>query len=146
MDNELFWKEPFNPNEYNELFHEYSVEPKINLKNEPKHLYDVLKNTVGELKSFSRLCILSKLKESGPKGEKMTREFIISSITSEIKDSTVVPNFFLTVLGASYIILLLESSGDRLLEFIQNVDNRMKRGVSLFELCNVLSFIEDVSK
>ena len=144
MNKENMWHQPFDGQEFDSIFNEYSIEPKILLKNEPKHLYDVVKSIVGEIKTFSRICLVAKVKETGPKNEKITREIIINTITSEIKSTSVIPNYFLALLGNQFILLLLESTGDKILEYIQFINERMESDNSVFEQCNILSYVEDV--
>lgn len=107
-NNPDLWGEPFRNDEYNDLINEYSIEPKISLKNEPKNLYDVVKTIIGEAKTYSRICIVAKLRELSYTGEKITREIIINSITAEIKSISVSPNYFLSILSGQFIVLLLE--------------------------------------
>lgn len=108
--NPNLWGEPFNKDEFTELINEYSIQPKIMLKHEPKHLYDVVKTIIGETKTFSRACLVVKIKEFNLKNEKITRESVINSITYDIKSTSVVPNYFLVMFGVSFMVLLVEVS------------------------------------
>lgn len=103
------WGEPFDGSKYEDIINGYSIENKIHLKNEPRHLYDVVNKLIGEEKTYSRICLFSRIKES-TRTDKITKERIKTDVSLCIKSITPSPNYFLTLLGENFAILLIEVS------------------------------------
>lgn len=131
---------------YQSLNEEFKLDDKIRLKEEPANLYDVVKRMYDGSPNFSRVLTISRLEEYNSKKEKLTRDMIVNSISEEIKSSIQKPrNCFIVILGSQYVMVLLESSGEKLLDYLTGLNVAIQAGRSIQTNCLVLSFIEDVS-
>ena len=135
------WGEPLNAEEFKELFSEGVEEKKIGLKTEPNSLYDVVKAMCKNSEVYSRLCLASKIREIDNINIEKLKEQIINEIKKLIEKPV---NIQILLLGTQNCFITLESSGDKLLEFMNNLNKLIKKNESIQEKTNVLCFVEDV--
>jgi hypothetical protein len=101
------WGEPLNTEDFKELFSDYVEEQKIHLKSEPTNLYQVVKSMTENRNFYSRILLVTKLKES----ENISMDHIKESILDEVKEIIEKPfNIMLVIIGAQFCLILIEVS------------------------------------
>lgn len=101
------WGAPLNPDELKEYIPEETDEAKISIKQEPKNLYQVIKAMTDQGNFYSRICLVTKLKDIEMPSLDKLKELLIDEINSFIEKPV---NILLNILGGQYCIFSLEVS------------------------------------
>lgn len=99
------WGEPLNSEDFKELFNDYVEEQKIHLKSEPTNLYQVVKSMTEKGNFYSRILLVTKLKES----DNISMDYLKESILDEVKELIEKPfNIMLVIIGVQFSLILIE--------------------------------------
>jgi len=114
-----------------------------------ENLYMQISKLYNERKTASRLLYIARIKDCDEKGEKYSRENIVSLVTTQIKtifknveteDKT---NCIIVFLDSIYAIVMIENDNDTIIDYIVNLYGEIKNNTGSHISANVIGFVEE---
>lgn len=120
-----------------------------NTKGKDESLYLQISKLYNDRKTASRLLYIARIKDSDEKGEKYTRENIVSLVTSQIKatfkkiDTDDKTNCIIIFLDSTYAIVMIENNHDIIIEYAVSLHNDIKENTGSHISANIIGFVEE---
>lgn len=118
-------------------------------KGKDETLYLQISKLYNDRKTASRLLYIARIKDSDEKGEKYTRENIVSLVTSQIKgifkkvDNEDRTNCIIIFLDSTYAIVMIENNHDTIIEYVVALYNDIKTNAGSHISANIIGFVEE---
>jgi len=119
------------------------------LKGKEDTLYQQILKVYEDKKTASRLLYIARIKDTDEKGEKCTRENIVSLTTSQIKgifkksETDEKTNCIIIFLDSTYAIVMIENNSDAIIEFIVSLYDDLKNNVGSHISANIIGYVEE---
>lgn len=118
-------------------------------KGKEETLYLQISKLYNNKKTASRLLYITKIRDSDEKGEKYTRENIVSLFSSQIKeifkkvDTEDKTNCVIIFLDSTYAIVMIENNHDTIIEYVIALFNDIKSQSGSHISANIIGFVEE---
>ncbi len=116
---------------------------------DPETLYLQISKLYNDKKTASRLLYIARIRDSDEKGEKYTRENIVSLVSSQIKgifkevDTEDKTNCIIVFLDSTYVIVMIENNDDTIIEYVVSLYNSIKSNTGSHISANIIGFVEE---
>jgi hypothetical protein len=114
-----------------------------------ENLYLQISKLYNERKTASRLLYITKIKDCDEKGEKYSRENIVSLVTSQIKsifkrvETEDKSNCIIIFLDSTYAIVMIENDNDTIIDYVVQLFKEIKDNKGSHLSSNVIGFVEE---
>lgn len=112
-------------------------------------LYQQISKLYNNKKTASRLLYIARIRDSDEKGEKFSRENIVSLVTSQIKeifkrvDEKIRTNCMIIFLDSTYAIVMIENSSDSITNFLIALFQDIKSNIGSHISANIIGYVEE---
>lgn len=120
-----------------------------NSKGKEETLYLQISKLYNDRKTASRLLYISRIRDLDEKGEKYTRENIVSLVTSQIKgifkkvDTEDRTNCVIIFLDSTFAIVMIENNQDTIIDYVVSLYNDIKSNTGSHISANIIGFVEE---